>query len=248
MGHDVISAHGDIITRPSEGKRPSEQSPRWACRRHRAKRAGGGGERAGGVLSLPAPVAQGEAVTARGDGCGGAGGTPGGVNTRTGRTGNTCKAVSMPPTHTATNCTHSLQLFSGFFLLFFSPPHASQCISGRQSLSALPTQHRGTGSAPPFPGGGERHLPAARRGPGGAAAHRPDQPAWAGGGEKRTGRGEKIIAYLMRCSAKGGFSRDGTGGGAAVMPHTHPRPPAHTQKPPCAGVVIIFVNFLSTVC
>lgn len=182
------------------------------------------------------------------------GGCEGGVNARTGRTGNTCKAVSVPPpTQLQTARIH--HTFFVWMLFFF---HASQRISGRQSLAALPSrcgESSGTGvpdQPPPRSlGGWKPHLLAARRGAGGVA-HRLNQPVWAGGGEKRTGRGEKIIAYLMRCWAKEGFSRGGTGGGvgggASVVPHTHPRPPTHTQEPPCAGVVIIFVNFLSTVC
>ncbi|XP_051655540.1 uncharacterized protein LOC127476563 [Manacus candei] len=128
----------------------------------------------------------------------------------------------------------------------------AQRISGRRSRLRCPL-----GAVRADAPEAEQRLCTARRGPRGVAHRRArpvlNQPIWAEEGrEKQTGREEKNNCIFNEQLGERWFSRDGTGGGlgrgAAVGPHIHPRPLAHTQEPPCAGVVIIFVNFLSTVC
>lgn len=203
----------------------------------------------------PPPQVCSMCASLRGAGPGPREGLRGGVNTCTGRTGNTCKAVSIPPS-TQLQTTHIHRRFLGF------SPRASQRISGRQGLATLPAR-RGEGSDTGVP---DQARPPPRRGgaasprrsegtprsraPAGSAGPKSAHLGWRRG--EANGERRQNNCIFNEVIGKRRFSRDGTGGGlgggAAVVPHTHPRPPAHRQEPPCAGVVIIFVNFLSTVC
>lgn len=262
---------------------------------------------AGGVSSLPAPVAQGEAVTARGGGGGGGGGCPGAARCRVSSAGSApaparpwvpalgpCPgSPPAPPAHGAAarsplrrsaGRAHRyaepdpgqggvcegvqtrvqavpvtpvrLYLYPHSYKLHTStalappPPLASVFLGGRvrqrRPLGAGRATAPGHRIRPPLPGA-ERHLLAARSG----AAHRRarpalNQPTWAGGGEKQTGRGEKIIAYLMRCSAKGGFPGMAAAAGRVAGPPLGRTPTRVRRLPGRNHRVLESLSFLLT--